>query len=614
MFVYFVWFLFVIQRSNGVTSPISTFTSYQHTVELRHGIADLWWSVNSVNQTIVFELHMNTTGWIALGISPAGGMTGADIGVGWVEQNGTVRFQDQYASKQGTPSIDNSTDWFALQGREQNGWTAIQFKRYLDTCDSMDVAIKSGTNHLIFAYGLVDPSWNPSINGITYHQDRKGAYSLSLRSYSDPPLESKFASMNYFDFRLNNYTIPTTDTTYHCRVYKAPTTYTTKQHVIAHRILLDSTDTTQVHHLLMYECDASASFNDSNLPSDICENIHHNISACMTNIATGWAVGGDLMSEFPSEAGYPVGNNFSVKYYVIQMHYTNTQLCTNCTDSSGIRFYVTNQLRQYDIGYLTFGTNTDSLGLSIPPRVESFVVDTYCPASVTSTFPASGITVLNAFPHTHLQGKTVWTKIIRNKTAVGYLFNAETYDFNYQFDNRLPQRIQLYPGDEFSTRCIYNTMNKNTTTLGGERTKDEMCLHMFTYFPRMDNISICISIIHPLAWINFLKLNVTRIVEVEPALEKKVQNITWTPELATQWQKFYNTAARWTIYNRRGTETYVSLANISDYIDLKQDVCIPQDILSSYSTGLSTFLSTPSIEWTKTTCAVVLLLIHLVLN
>ena len=39
--------------------------------------------------------------------------------------------------------IDNTTqDWFALQGREQNGWTAIQFKRSYDTCDIMDYPIK----------------------------------------------------------------------------------------------------------------------------------------------------------------------------------------------------------------------------------------------------------------------------------------------------------------------------------------------------------------------------------------------------------------------------------------------------------------------------------------
>ena len=39
--------------------------------------------------------------------------------------------------------IDNTTqDWFGLQGREQNGWTAIQFKRLFDTCDIRDYPIK----------------------------------------------------------------------------------------------------------------------------------------------------------------------------------------------------------------------------------------------------------------------------------------------------------------------------------------------------------------------------------------------------------------------------------------------------------------------------------------
>lgn len=42
-------------------------------------------------------------------------------------------------------------------------------------------------------------------------------------------------------------------------------------------------------------------------------------------------------------------------------------------------------------------------------------------------------------------GISVWTKLIRNNTAVEYLFNGETYDFNYQFQHRLPKSIKLYP-------------------------------------------------------------------------------------------------------------------------------------------------------------------------
>ncbi|CAF1129901.1 unnamed protein product [Rotaria sordida] len=117
--------------------------NYKYSIELEANIADLWWTIDDVRKEITFDLHIRTTGWIALGISPGGGMTGADIGVGWVDSQGQVNFQDRHASGFFRPMIDNTTnDWFVLQGRELNGWTAIQFKRLLDTCDSMDYPIK----------------------------------------------------------------------------------------------------------------------------------------------------------------------------------------------------------------------------------------------------------------------------------------------------------------------------------------------------------------------------------------------------------------------------------------------------------------------------------------
>ncbi|CAF3621213.1 unnamed protein product [Rotaria sp. Silwood1] len=95
-------------------------------------------------------------------------------------------------------------------GREQDGWTAIQFNRRLNTCDSMDVPIKveykslyavcnndsrfqSGTNVLIYAYGLVDPDGD-----ITYHEDRRGSRMIPLQSYANPPTEDN-VNYNYGD-------------------------------------------------------------------------------------------------------------------------------------------------------------------------------------------------------------------------------------------------------------------------------------------------------------------------------------------------------------------------------------------------------------------------------
>ncbi|CAF1032269.1 unnamed protein product [Rotaria socialis] len=173
----------IVGKSNGISSPVEPFTTYKHSIELRENVADLWWTVNDDKQEILFELHVKTTGWIALGISPDGAMIGADIGTGWVDKIGNVHFQDRYAYAFARPIIDNTTqDWFHLQGREQNGWTSIQFKRLLDTSDPMDVPIMSGITNVIFAYGLVDADLSRPNGDISSHGPRRGVLKIPLHS------------------------------------------------------------------------------------------------------------------------------------------------------------------------------------------------------------------------------------------------------------------------------------------------------------------------------------------------------------------------------------------------------------------------------------------------
>ena len=52
-----------------ISSPIQPFASYRNTTELMENVADLWWTVNDLKMEITFELHVKTTGWIALGIA-----------------------------------------------------------------------------------------------------------------------------------------------------------------------------------------------------------------------------------------------------------------------------------------------------------------------------------------------------------------------------------------------------------------------------------------------------------------------------------------------------------------------------------------------------------------
>ncbi|CAF2078555.1 unnamed protein product [Rotaria magnacalcarata] len=562
----------IIQKTIAITSPLTPYTSYQFSTELKHNIADLWWIVDENRQEITFELHIKTTGWIALGISPAGGMKGADIGLGWIDSSGQVHFQDRYAYDLSRPVIDNTTsDWSAIKGSEQNGWTVIQFKRFLDTCDSMDVSIKSGTNILIYAYGLEDPNMSQPDGLINYHEDRRGSRIIPLRSYGNPSSEDKFAGLEYFDFASHEYIVPAIDTTYHCKIYKAPTNFPQRRHAIAQKTIIDPNNRDMVHHLLMYECDLKAVFDDKNLPDGECDDIYRQIIACTTNIAGGWAVGGEDIVDFPEITGYPVGGDFEIKYYMVQIHYDNPKLTPNRRDSSGIRFYLGKELRQYDLGYLSLGALPNPSGIAIPPKLDRFIIDSYCPTEVTQSFPQSGITVLGAFPHTHLQGQSVWTKIIRNKKAVEYLFNAEAYDFNYQFQNILSKPIKLYPGDELSTRCVYRTTNKDTITLGGEKTKDEMCMHVFMYYPRMSNLYICSTINSDEAWKNLM--NSSELSFNSGALIKWLTELEWTPDLVDQWQKFYNDAQRVVVSGSTSNITAMGLTKLPEYEDLKPTEC-----------------------------------------
>lgn len=52
----------------------------------------LKWRIESEEETIYFEITAQTTGFVGFGISPNGGMTGADILIAGVKPDGTQYF------------------------------------------------------------------------------------------------------------------------------------------------------------------------------------------------------------------------------------------------------------------------------------------------------------------------------------------------------------------------------------------------------------------------------------------------------------------------------------------------------------------------------------------
>jgi len=60
----------MIKNINSLSSPITPYINYTYSIELLANTSDLWWTVDNVTKEITFELHVATTGWIELGISP----------------------------------------------------------------------------------------------------------------------------------------------------------------------------------------------------------------------------------------------------------------------------------------------------------------------------------------------------------------------------------------------------------------------------------------------------------------------------------------------------------------------------------------------------------------
>ena len=66
----FILFVLTVNQSIAISSPLKPFSDYTYSTVLKADVADLWWTVDAARSEITFELHIKTTGWIALGISP----------------------------------------------------------------------------------------------------------------------------------------------------------------------------------------------------------------------------------------------------------------------------------------------------------------------------------------------------------------------------------------------------------------------------------------------------------------------------------------------------------------------------------------------------------------
>jgi hypothetical protein len=126
--------------------------------EMSYGNYEIRWLAD--DQYIYIGIKAKTTGWVAIGFEPSSGMKDADMVFGFVQSGKTI-ISDQFSTGTYGPhspdtELGGTDDILESGGKEEGGFTIIEFKRTLDTGDRYDKALAEGAIKIIWAYGPDD--------------------------------------------------------------------------------------------------------------------------------------------------------------------------------------------------------------------------------------------------------------------------------------------------------------------------------------------------------------------------------------------------------------------------------------------------------------------------
>lgn len=114
----------------------------------------------SDGQYIYIAMKAHTTGWVAVGLQPGTTMKGADIILAFVTDGKTTVY-DMFSTGDFGPhpqdtELGGTNDILEFGGKEEGGYTTIEFKRKLNTGDKYDIPFVKGANQIMWAYGSDD--------------------------------------------------------------------------------------------------------------------------------------------------------------------------------------------------------------------------------------------------------------------------------------------------------------------------------------------------------------------------------------------------------------------------------------------------------------------------
>ncbi|CAM9701321.1 unnamed protein product, partial [Choristocarpus tenellus] len=409
----------------------------------------------------------------ALALLEVGGMAGSDI-IYYETESGSLT--DSFATGNDSPTKDESTaDWTLMSSEEGADWLVFEAERLLITNDTQDWPLVNDTvegaspTRVIAAWGDTSAI---SYHGLTNRVTGSVVFYGERSPASDPLVDVKGESgVSYFDVAPVDFVIPNDTTTYEetCLTQAnlaALGVPSTAFHIVGFEANINSDTEPHVHHLVM------RAFIDEN-----CEGYFGFADVYV------WAPGSASGEALPDVAGFRFDGGGGLSDYKsiwVETHYDNPSNIAGLMDSSGVRVYYTENLRQYDAGTMQLGDPYVTLQGEYLPNGRS-LYSFNCPSSCTQGFQNDSVTVFGHLLHMHEAGRRMETrqycgdKLIRSSEVEYYMFSQS---------GAYPTRTvgeTIEKGDWFETDCYYDSGTDGK--IFGLASENEMCIDFIFYYP-----------------------------------------------------------------------------------------------------------------------------------
>ncbi|KAL7645712.1 UNVERIFIED_CONTAM: hypothetical protein RMT77_002589 [Armadillidium vulgare] len=515
----------------------------------------LYWQIDYETESVRIEIHSRAFSphpWVAVGFSDRGEFPGSDMCVFWVDWKKKIHFQNAEVDEDGRLKIFERQHCINFRYRSKSGVLKFTFSRHFDTCEPMHYVIERGTTHIVWAWGL-GPLY--SLEGVIAKGDYCGQVKLELLkpALPDPNLENSKELL----VRANKVSVPSDETTYWCSVQKLPEEFLTKHHMLKFGPRIEKGNEDVVHHMEVFHCEHPHNF-EVPLYQGPChtDSRPKEIDACKRVLAA-WAMGATAFA-YPDEAGLPIGGKNFNQFVMLEVHYNNPNHIQGRVDNSGLVITYSSKLRNYDAAIMELGLEYTSK-MAIPPKMKSFTLAGYCiPECTALSLPPDGIYIFGSQLHTHLTGVRTWTKHYRGDLELPEMNRDNHYSTHFQEIRRLPNPVQVLPGDALIMGCEYSTPNRVNVTVGGFAISDEMCVNYVHYYPKVD-LEVCKSSVDSQTLINYFDfMNSFELEPTSPEFgwRENYKSIEWTPLRANFLQNMYEEAPLSMQCNRSNGERF----------------------------------------------------------